>query len=131
MTKTAYTNVNLFNGVDNKIQPNTTLVVDDDSGKITAITENTAPQADKTVDLNNKYVIPGLINCHTHIIMDPLTPDGGSETDVVSSTVRAVSNLHDLLRSGVTYIRECGSTYNIDIALNNLIKHMRKAILVF
>ena len=122
MTKTAYTNVNLFNGIDDKIQSNTTLVVDDESGKITKIGEGIAPEADQTVDLHNKYVIPGLINCHTHIIMDPLTPDGGSESDVVSSTVRAVKHLHDLLKSGVTYIRECGSTYNIDIALNNLIK---------
>ena len=69
MTKTAYTNVNLFNGIDDKIQSNTTLVVDDESGKITEIVAGTAPQADKTVDLHNKYVIPGLINCHTHIIM--------------------------------------------------------------
>ena len=122
MTKTAYTNVNLFNGIDDKIKSNTTLVVDDESGKITKIDEGIAPEADQTVDLHNKYVIPGLINCHTHIIMDPLTPDGGSESDVVSSTVRAVKHLHDLLKSGVTYIRECGSTYNIDIALNNLIK---------
>ena len=70
MTKTAYTNANLFNGIDDKIQSNTTLVVDDESGKITKIGEGIAPEADQTVDLQNKYVIPGLINCHTHIIMD-------------------------------------------------------------
>ena len=122
MTKTVFTNVNLFDGVTDHIRPNTYLVVDDETGKIVEVGANTEPEADKTVDLQNKYVMPGLINCHTHIIMDPLTADGGTETGEVAAVVRALSNLHDLLKSGVTYIRECGSTFDIDIELSKLIK---------
>lgn len=122
MTQTVFNNLNLFNGEDNKIFTNSYIVVDDQTGKITEIGTGLAPQADKTIDLNGQYVIPGLINCHTHIIMDPQTPDGDSSANVVETTVRAINHLHELLQSGVTYIRECGSTYDIDIALNNLIK---------
>ena len=122
MTKTVFTNVNLFNGEDNKIQPDTFLLVDDESGKITQIGSGQIPEADQVVDLEGKYVIPGLINCHTHIVMDPLTHDGGTETNEVGAVVRALDNLHDLLQSGVTYIRECGSSFDIDIDLSKLIQ---------
>lgn len=122
MTKTVFTNVNLFNGEDNKIQPDTFLLVDDESGKITQIGSGQIPEADQAVDLEGKYVIPGLINCHTHIVMDPLTHDGGTETNEVGAVVRALDNLHDLLQSGVTYIRECGSSFDIDIDLSKLIQ---------
>ncbi len=122
MTKTVFTNVNLFNGEDNKIQPDTFLLVDDESGKITQIGAGQSPEADQVVDLEGKYVIPGLINCHTHIVMDPLTHDGGTETNEVGAVVRALDNLHDLLQSGVTYIRECGSSFDIDIDLSKLIQ---------
>lgn len=122
MTQTVFFNFNLFNGEDEEVKPNSYLLVDDDTGKIIKVGSNTLPKADQMVDLTGQYVIPGLINCHTHIIMDPQTPDGDSSANVVEATVRAVKHLHELLKSGVTYIRECGSTYDIDIALNNLIK---------
>ncbi|MDF7637932.1 amidohydrolase family protein [Lactobacillus sp. ESL0791] len=122
MSKTVFTNFNLFDGADNKITANSYLLVDDETGKITKVGSGTVPKAEQTVDLKGKYVMPGLMNCHTHIVNDPLTPDGDPQAGVVESTLRAVQHLHDLLKSGVTYIRECGSTYEIDIALTELIK---------
>lgn len=69
--------------------------------------------------------MPGLINCHTHITMNTKTGDGGTAAKVIASTVLAVQNLQSLLYSGVTYIRECGSTYDIDITLSQLIQNKR------
>lgn len=53
--------------------------------------------------------------------MDSATGDGDTTANVIESTVRAVLNLHTLLKSGVTYICECGSSYDIDITLSQLI----------
>ncbi|MDF7683354.1 amidohydrolase family protein [Lactobacillus sp. ESL0679] len=121
MTKTAYTNMNLYDGEQEKVTTNSYLVVDDETGKITALGTETAPTADKTVDLAGKYVMPGLINCHDHMIMDPDDPTGGTATDVVRTTVNSVKNLHTMLKSGVTYVRECGSTYDVDITIAHMI----------
>ncbi|WEV43180.1 amidohydrolase family protein [Lactobacillus sp. ESL0684] len=121
MTKTVYTNVNLYDGERETVQENSYLLVDDTTGKITAIGTGSAPAADQTVDLANKYVMPGLINCHDHMIMDSNDPTGGTATDVVKTTVNSVKNLHTLLKSGVTYVRECGSTYDIDISISEMI----------
>ncbi|MDF7672289.1 amidohydrolase family protein [Lactobacillus sp. ESL0701] len=121
MTKTAYTNMNLYDGEQEKVTAGSYLVVDDETGKITAIGTGATPTADKTVDLAGKYVMPGLINCHDHMIMDPDDPTGGTATDVVRTTVNSVKNLHTMLKSGVTYVRECGSTYDVDITIARMI----------
>ncbi|WEV40468.1 amidohydrolase family protein [Lactobacillus sp. ESL0681] len=121
MTKTAYTNVNLYDGEQEAIKANSYMVVDDGTGKITAMGTGQAPAADQTVDLANKYVMPGLINCHTHTVNDPSAADGDPTANVVETTVRSVKNLHTFLQSGVTYIRELGSNYDIDITLSRLI----------
>ncbi|WEV37473.1 amidohydrolase family protein [Lactobacillus sp. ESL0677] len=121
MTKTAYTNLNLYDGEQEKVTTGSYLIVDDETGKITAVGTGAVPTNDKTVDLAGRYVMPGLINCHDHMIMDPDDPTGGTATDVVRTTVNSVKNLHTMLKSGVTYVRECGSTYDVDITIAHMI----------
>ena len=121
MTKTLFANFSLFDGTKNEIQDNAWLLVDNVTGKITEVGTANPPTADEKVDLAGKYVMPGLINCHTHVTMNPNPSDGDTIANVVASTVRGVKNLHTLLKSGVTYIRECGSIFDIDITLSKLI----------
>lgn len=121
MTKTLFANFSLFDGTKNEIQDSAWLLVDNDTGKITEVGTANPPAADEKVDLAGKYVMPGLINCHTHVTMNPNPSDGDTMANVVASTVRGVKNLHTFLKSGVTYIRECGSIFDIDITLSKLI----------
>lgn len=121
MSKVVFHNFALFDGVKHEVQPNSWLLVDSQTGKITDTGKGQPPHADQKVDLAGGYVMPGLINCHTHVTMDSGSGDGGTTANVVASTVRGIKNLHTLLKSGVTYIRECGSTYDIDITLSHLV----------
>ncbi|MCO6541477.1 MAG: amidohydrolase family protein [Lactobacillus sp.] len=121
MTTTLFSDFSLFDGKNEALKTNAWMLVDDQTGKIIDCGNQKQPTADQNVSLNGKYIVPGLINCHTHITMDPNTGDGGTAANVISSTVHAIDNLHTLLKSGVTYIRECGSTYDIDITLSHLI----------
>ncbi|WEV37622.1 amidohydrolase family protein [Lactobacillus sp. ESL0677] len=122
MTQTVYQNMNLYDGEEEKVTSNSYFVVDDETGKIMAMGTGSAPAGDKVVDLEGKFVMPGLINCHTHINNSSTAYDGDPTANVVETTVRAVQHLHDFLKSGVTYIRECGSTYDIDITLARMIE---------
>lgn len=123
MTKQLFYNFSLFDGNKRDLQADAWMLVDDQTGKIVSVgTDGTnLPSAEQKTDLAGKYVMPGLINCHTHITMEPSVGDGGTTANVIASTVRAVKNLHTFLKSGVTYIRECGSTYDIDITLSKLV----------
>lgn len=71
------------------------------------------------VDLSGKTVMPGLINSHVHIIMEPIGNPFTlieKESDV-KTAMRGVVNLKKTLRSGVTYFRDMGGYNFIDIEL--------------
>lgn len=120
MSDTTFYNFNLFDGKENKIFNKAWFKINDQTGKIVKRGENVPPNSNKKIDLKNKYVMPGFFNVHTHICMDPHTGSGNTDANFVETTVRAIDHLHKLLKDGVTYIRECGSTYNIDIYLEKL-----------
>lgn len=117
MSKTVYVNCHLFDGTKNEVVPNAWLEVDNDSGKVTQTGsgkyEGTVEQ---TVDLNNQYVMPGLVDAHTHIFMNALTNKLYylTETEV---TLQALENLRQGLKAGLTFIRDCGSAFDVDIKL--------------
>ena len=84
----------------------------------------TVREADQIVDVQGKYLVPGLINAHTHIVM---AADGRERAgqDVTLDTLVALQNLQDAIASGVTTIRDAGSTDNIDLKLATKIRQQR------
>ncbi|AYE38588.1 amidohydrolase family protein [Companilactobacillus zhachilii] len=117
MNKT-FTNLNLFNGIDETIVRNSYFTVNE-SGRITEIGVGIPNDDSQKIDLKGKYVMPGMINAHTHIMMDPFLNkfNYASETEV---TFEALNNLQKLLLSGVTYVRDCGCAFDVDIKLRKL-----------
>lgn len=61
MGTTLYYNCQLFDGAKNEIQANAWFLVDE-TGKIKQTGTQAAPEADQKVDLQQKFVMPGLIN---------------------------------------------------------------------
>ncbi|MFT8477889.1 MAG: amidohydrolase family protein [Liquorilactobacillus sp.] len=115
-TKTFF-NFNLFDGLHNLIQESAWFKVDTLTGKILSLGNSDPEKSDVMVDLQQKYVMPGLINVHTHISGDPDSFDGNFNRSESEIAVEAYQNLQTLLKSGVTSIRECGCAYDIDIKL--------------
>ena len=118
MTIVSYVGGNVY--VTNEGFKSQTVSVDTVSGQVV----ETVREADQMVDVQGKYLVPGLINAHTHIVM---AADGRERAgqDVTLNTLVALQNLQDAIASGVTTIRDAGSTDNIDLKLATKIRQQR------
>ncbi|MEK6781875.1 MAG: amidohydrolase family protein [Bacteroidota bacterium] len=102
----AFVNVNLFNGVENKIIPNAIVFVK--GGKIEKIGKEGEPITGyETIDCQGNYIIPGMIDAHSHL-------------DNLASAKRA-------LETGVTTVRTAGVSAFQDVTLMELAKKGRIA----
>ncbi|MCL1630762.1 amidohydrolase family protein [Sporolactobacillus sp. CPB3-1] len=125
MTTTLYHNFSLFSGKKDHFDANASLIVDDETGKIVEADNGLPGKADRTVDLEHRFVMPGLINAHTHITSDvsgKLDALGSPKLTPVVAAKIALDNLESLLKHGVTYIRDVGADFDVDIQLSRLEK---------
>lgn len=96
-----------------------------ENGRILSIRDWTGPVTDDIIDLSDSYVLPGLIDAHTHMaLVVDAKKDGGSYyvTSLLNPTpyraVQGVANAKDMLESGFTAIRDIGNSGNYaDIAI--------------
>ena len=101
-----------------------------ENGKIVKV----VPQAELTdadkadaeiIDFADETVMPGMIECHTHLVIDARKPDhleiigSGSECKL---TLIALEGLEDDLLSGVTTARCMGDKYDLDLKLKKEIE---------
>lgn len=103
----ALTNANLFNGVDNKVFADVTVLVE--NGKIRAIVASDEPvdAGYEVIDLEGNFLLPGLFDVHTHI-------------DTLEQAQRA-------LVSGTTTLRSASVPAFQDVALRELVRAGRLA----
>jgi len=101
-TSYALINARLFNGVDNKIFENITVFVVD--GKIERVSGAEEPISPEliVIDLEHNFLLPGLIDVHTHI-------------NSLDQAARA-------LASGVTTVRTASVPAYQDVALRELVR---------
>lgn len=99
------------------------LVEDDRILKIGEVDELKSTNGLVEVDLQGKTVMPGLINSHVHITMEPI----GDPTSLMAkesqskTALRGVANLRKHLLSGTTFFRDVGAGYGIDFALRDAV----------
>lgn len=79
-------------------------------GMITAI--GVEPSADAVrVDCQGKYLVPGVMDAHVHLVWSGVSPDPMSETRKDGNYLnfaKGISNAERSLRSGVTVVRDVG-----------------------
>lgn len=130
--KTVFKNCTLLDGTENMIaRPNTDVAVMD--GKIVEIGSVKPENGDRVIDLEGKYLMPGLINLHVHLPAGgrpknkPLKADELAKFALSSAFMRAVtlkicqSYAMQGLLSGVTTVRAVGGLGDIDTRLRDKI----------
>ena len=71
-------------------------------------------EADRVLDGRGRTVLPGFIDCHTHLA-------GLGAEDELTVAFRTQEGARELLRSGITTTRAVGTKYGADIRLRDLI----------
>lgn len=93
------------------------------NGIIQSISDTCPKKYDELLDWSDYTVMPGLINCHTHVGILPT-----ADNDLVLTyppaqrTVFILQHLRELLASGVTTIRDLGCYDNFDLQIRDFIR---------
>ena len=82
-----------------------------------------APAGVRRIDASGKFILPGLINSHTHICFnrDPGALAHPDREDPARIAIKAAHAAERTLREGITTIRDLGAPAGIDIALRDMI----------
>lgn len=94
--------------------------------KITAVgkaSEVTMPEGEyELLDASGKTVLPGLIDCHVHLTMDPdANSEPKSREPDTLTALRAANNARLTLAGGITTVRDVGAKGYADISLKKAI----------
>lgn len=96
-----------------------------DDGKISELGKSTTlmRRSDGAViDLDGRYLFPGLISCHTHLsVVFPFSLTDPNEDPAVTA-FRAAARAHEALHSGITTLRSVHEQNQVDLALRNAAK---------
>ncbi len=77
----------------------------------------------EVVDLQGKTLLPGLIDCHVHLVLDG-GPDPMTQVANVSdatAVLRMAANGRKTLAAGITTVRDLGSKDFVDVSLRNAV----------
>ncbi len=82
------------------------------------------PRGSARVDLDGRMLLPGFIDCHTHLVF-PCRPDpyrAALRDDRALVAWKAADNARRTLMAGVTSVRDLGGLDGIDVALRDAIE---------
>jgi imidazolonepropionase-like amidohydrolase len=116
-------NVQIFNGIDEKIIMGNVLITDNIITKIStgSIMTNKSGNT-KIIDGKGKFLMPGLIDVHMHLIMSGSTEAEllAPGTSIENIEAKATYEAKELLLRGYTSIRDVGGpVFNIKGAIDN------------
>jgi imidazolonepropionase-like amidohydrolase len=103
------------------------LVVSGD--RIVSMSAGDAGSGATVIELGDATIMPGLIDCHTHIAdfvlpsyyMTLMFPKYRTADNVPEATIYSIRNAQAMLRNGFTTVRDVGGGAGIDLAVRNAI----------
>jgi imidazolonepropionase-like amidohydrolase len=118
--ETLYKNAAILNGTGDRFDSHSLLVRDDKIATV-APADDFSGFGGEIVDLAGCTVLPGLVDCHVHILYGG-EPNPGDRIDRMlpgEITVRGLLNARQTLAGGTTGIRDCGGQDYLEFAVRD------------
>lgn len=106
-----------------RIERGTLIIEGDTIAAAGPSSEVTVPQGAEVVDCAGKHILPGLIDAHVHLDLHGMSDT--SHESLVEDKLRAIRasvEMANTLRSGITTVRNAGSTNYIDVAVKKAVE---------
>lgn len=113
-TKYVFQNANLVDPVDGKVHEGVTVKISGgfiEAVRLSSVSEpEISTEHSTTIDLQGKYLCPGLFDCHVHIIAVPGEKEwrDTKDLDAYTSAYRQAYVCQQMLNRGFTTVRDCG-----------------------
>lgn len=113
---------NVLDVVSGKWQKDKLIFIEDSRITLVTSAKSKIPKDAKVIDLHDKYLLPGFMDMHTHL-MGPLANNffAGLFQSPHRSVIGGVVNAEKTLMAGFTSVRDVGSADYMDVALRNSI----------
>ncbi len=106
MAMTVFRNVRTWDGSRDTPEDGEVLVEDD---RIVEVSDHRIEAAEASeIDGRGGVLMPGLIDCHCHVMLSELDPQRLDEVPPSLMTAMAAGSMKDMLMRGFTTIRDCG-----------------------
>jgi imidazolonepropionase-like amidohydrolase len=106
-SQTLITNVNIFNGKENRIIPGN-ILIEGQLIKTVSETEISTEAGARVIDGQGMYVIPGLIDAHVHLMFESVPKTQAMLSDIGMLTLIAARAAERQLLRGFTTVRDLG-----------------------
>ncbi len=121
--RTILFNCSVIDGIQNEIYENAYIIIEEDMIVQVGIGKPEFNSSDEAIDVKGKYVLPGLIDCHVHLVWDG-SEDPQSKIhhlDEAEVSLLAYRNATETLKLGITTVRDVASPSKSVIHLRNYI----------
>jgi imidazolonepropionase-like amidohydrolase len=120
--QTLLRNATLFDGTGTPPRSGVDVLIE--GGRIAAIGSGATPREDaEIIDLQGRWLMPGLIDCHVHLTFNGDADEVSSAPTMPAPLLgwNASENARRTLEAGITAVRDLGAKDNVNVLLRNQI----------
>ncbi|MEH7502730.1 amidohydrolase family protein [Neobacillus drentensis] len=121
--RTILNNCTVLDGIINEAVSNTYIIIEGDEIKEIGLGNAQPHPSDQIIDCTGKYVLPGLIDCHVHLVWDG-SPDPQAvinQLNLETVALHAYKHATEYLQLGITTVRDVASPNSSVLSVRNSI----------
>lgn len=117
----------VFDGTGASAREGTVVIERNKIARILGLGNEAWPDSAKVIDASGMFVMPGLIDMHTHLTYTEPNVPVSFALDEADQTLRGMERLRFFVESGITSVRDVGSAENVVFRLKEWVKQRRLA----